>query len=198
MSKYGILDPGTCLPALEAIKQVYPLKDVLEFGAGYWSTGLFLRNEDINLISIEHDSEWVNKLKAEFSHKNNFQLIHWTKSMYKYLDVLEKDVDLIFIDGEDRIECLQKSFFKAPIIVCHDTHQPSFAWELIAVPPEYKQLTYIAFTPYLTTIFYHADTKLKDAILDVNYYSHKNSFIDLQYWSDQDLIELHRKHKAKK
>ena len=44
MSKYGLLDPGTCLPVLEAVCHVFDIDHALEFGCGLWSTSTLARS----------------------------------------------------------------------------------------------------------------------------------------------------------
>ena len=75
MSKYGLLDPGTSLPVLESICHVYDIRDSLEFGAGIWSTFSLTRNCE-SVTSIESDLKWVKKVKKEYSHKNNLDVIY--------------------------------------------------------------------------------------------------------------------------
>ena len=100
--------------------------------------------------------------------------------------------DLIFIDGEDRIECLKDAFNKSAIIICHDTHAKPFNWGHVDIPTSYKTLTYTGCVPYLTTIFYHVDVDMKGMLFDRRNYSHKNTFVDNEYWSDIDICQWHR------
>ena len=190
MSKYGLLDPGTCLPVLEAVCHVLEIDHALEFGCGLWSTSTLART-CANVTSVENIAEWIDKMKVEQSHRDNLSFVHYTDPMNQYLSNIDT-VDLIFIDGEDRIECLRDSFGKSGIIICHDTHAEAFKWGDIKVPDEYKMLTYVACTPYLTTIFYHEDINMRDVLFDKSNYTHANTYIDRQYWSEVDICELHR------
>ena len=192
MSKYGLLDPGTCLPVLEAIFHVFDIEDALEFGAGIWSTFSLIRNCK-SVTSIENIEEWADVVTGDYSHKNNLQVIHWIKPMNDYLKETDKNFDLIFIDGNDRVECLNDSINRSPIIVCHDTHAQSMEWNRAKIPNYYKQLTYSGCEPYLTTVFYHNDVNLKDSLLDINNFNHKGTYIDPNYWSDIDLISMYQK-----
>ena len=108
MSKYGLLDPGTCLPVLEAICHVFEIENALEFGCGLWSTSTLARTCK-HLTSVEDVQEWIDKMKTEQSHRDNLEFIHYTQPMNEYLKNVE-NVDLIFIDGNDRVNCLKDSF----------------------------------------------------------------------------------------
>tara|TARA_B100000900_G_C20474496_1_gene672798 strand:+ start:271 stop:885 length:615 start_codon:yes stop_codon:yes gene_type:complete len=190
MSKYGLLDPGTCLPVLESIFNVFDINNTLEFGAGVWSTFSLIRNSK-KVTSIENIKEWVQKVEDDYSHKNNLNVIHWTKPMNEYLKEITDNFDLIFIDGDDRIECLRDSFNRSPIIVCHDTHQPKMGWADVDVPENYEQLTYFGCLPYYTTIFSIKDINIKNVLLDINNFTHKNSCIDRNFWTTQTLKEIY-------
>ncbi len=191
MSKYGLLDPGTCLPVLEAITHVFDIDEALEFGAGIWSTFCLTRNCNA-VTSIENVEEWIDTIRENYSHKNNLNIVHWTKPMNDYLKETDKNFDLIFVDGNDRIECLNDSINRSPIIVCHDTHQAKMGWINAIIPEYYKQLTYVGCIPYLTTIFYHESMDLKSTLLDINNFNHQGTFIDRQFWSEDDMIQHYK------
>jgi len=95
MSKYGLLDPGTCIPVLEVAFAVYQIDTVLEFGCGIWSTGCFVRNSK-HITSIENVEEWVEFVKKEYNHKNNLDVIHYTKPMNEYFNETKNSYDLIW------------------------------------------------------------------------------------------------------
>ena len=66
MSKYGLLDPGTCLPVLEAIAHVFDIDEALEFGAGIWSTFSLTRNCNA-VTSVENVEEWIDTIRENYS-----------------------------------------------------------------------------------------------------------------------------------
>jgi hypothetical protein len=84
------------------------------------------------------------------------------------------------------------SFGRAPIIVCHDTHAQPIGWKDVHVPTNYKQLTYTACDPYLTTIFYQDNIDLKSILFDNTNYMFKHWCIDTSFWTDIDICEWHR------
>ena len=181
MSKYGLLDPGTCIPVLEVAVAVYQIDTVLEFGCGIWSTGCFVRNSK-HITSIENVEEWVEFVKKEYNHKNNLDVIHYTKPMNEYFNETKNSYDLIFIDGNERKECLQSSFYRSPIIVCHDMHASEFKWQTVNVPSDYNLMLYTGCEPYITVIFGHKDISLKQNILNRKNYKHRNTYIDESFW----------------
>ena len=191
MPKYGLLDPGTCLPVLEAVCHVFDVENTLEFGAGIWSTFSLIRNCK-SVTSIENVKEWVDKVKKDYSYKNNLNIIHWEVPMHEYLKETDKDFDLIFIDGDDRLQCLNNSINRAPIIICHDTHRKVMDWGNAIIPDYYNQLTYTGCDPYLTTIFYHNKLNLKDVLFDVDNFNHKGTYIDKNFWTDINIVEHHK------
>ena len=190
MSKYGLLDPGTCLPVLKAVCHVFDIDHALEFGCGLWRTSTLARSCK-KVTSVENIQEWIDKMKIEQSHRTNLSFVHYTDPMNTYLKE-NNSYDLIFIDGEDRIECLKDAFNKSAIIICHDTHAKPFNWGHVDIPTSYKTLTYTGCVPYLTTIFYHVDVDMKGMLFDRRNYSHKNTFVDNEYWSDIDICQWHR------
>tara|TARA_Y100000361_G_scaffold1061_1_gene864 strand:+ start:1465 stop:2148 length:684 start_codon:yes stop_codon:yes gene_type:complete len=196
MSRYGLLDPGTCIPVLECICSVYRIENAIEFGAGIWSTFSLTRNCK-SVTSIEHNKDWVDVVKNDYSHKNNLNVVHWEKPMNKYLTQNDKTYDLIFIDGKDRPECLMDSFDRAPIIVCHDTHQ-DFNWHRVDVPNHYKQLHYTGCKPYVTTIFWNVGLDLQNQLLDKSNFNHTGTQLDVEYLNDDDIIAVYKKMNKKK
>lgn len=191
MPKYGLLDPGTCLPVLEAVCHVYNIEHAIEFGCGLWSTSTLARTCK-KVTSVENVLEWIDTMKIEQSHRTNLTFEHYTEPMNTYLKEGDS-YDLIFIDGEDRIECLQDAFGKSGIIICHDTHAAAFNWGKVYVPSSYKTLTYTGCDPYLTTIYYHTDTKLKEVLFNRDNYKHKNTYVDSAYWSEVDICAHYRR-----
>jgi hypothetical protein len=190
MPKYGLLDPGTCLPVLEAVCHVFNIDTALEFGCGLWSTSTLSRTCK-NVISVENIQDWIDKMKIEQSHRKNLTFVHYTEPMNMYLKD-DDSYDLIFIDGEDRIACLESAFDKSAIIVCHDTHATGQNWNQVYVPNNYKMLTYIGCEPYWTTIFYRDDLDVPSMLFNRENYSHKNTYVDEYFWKAGDICEYHR------
>jgi hypothetical protein len=195
MSKYGLLDPGTCLPVLEALCHVYEINEALEFGAGLWSTFCLTRTCK-SVTSIENVADWCDTVRNNYGYRNNLNVIHWTDPMNEFLKTTDKSYDLIFVDGNDRVQCLNDSIDRSPIIVCHDTHQAVQNWKDAIIPDTYKQLTYTGCLPYYTTIFHHVDLDLETRLLDQRSYVHKGTFIDSNFWSSENIIAMYKQQSS--
>jgi hypothetical protein len=102
--------------------------------------------------------------------------------MNEYFTENKESYDLIFIDGNDRKECLQAAFYRSPLIVCHDMHTNEFKWQSVNVPSDYNLMLYTGCEPYITGIFGHKDILLKENILNRKNYKHKNTYIDENFW----------------
>lgn len=87
------------------------IKTVLEFGSG--ASTLFFASKELNVISIEHDKEWYDKIQDELKNRNlsinNYLLL---ERPYNNICETLKDekFDLVFIDGRDRVLCAESSF----------------------------------------------------------------------------------------
>lgn len=108
------------LPILEFLYSLKKFDNVLEFGCGGHSTNFFVNNSK-KVTSIEMASiDWYNRVKKNIT-ANNFQIffmpdetgIDWLKNQ-------EQKYDLIFVDNLKRVECINASFGKSPVIVAHD------------------------------------------------------------------------------
>lgn len=132
---------------LNLILHKLPINNVIEFGMGLNSTILFSNKLNYG-ISIEmQDQNWYNKVKSIINNKN-WKLI-WLpgpNDAIEYVKSDNKQFDLMFVDGhgESRWKCINMGFNKQiPIIVAHDTEQPSYQWNKVIVPKEYKLIDYI-------------------------------------------------------
>jgi hypothetical protein len=67
-------------------------------------------------------------------------------------------------------------------------------WKDAVIPSTYKQLTYVGCLPYYTTIFHHVDLDLENRLLDPKNYAHKNTFIDLEFWANNDIIAMYKQN----
>lgn len=80
-------------------------KDIFEFGSGY--STIKLDKLPGNLISVEHDERWYNKISPKIKN-SDYKLLHpeeYHESILKY----NKEFDLIIIDGIYRMRCLKAS-----------------------------------------------------------------------------------------
>lgn len=84
------------------------INNVLEFGSG-GSTIWFSKQNLKKFISVENNLKWQKKLKT-FIKNNNCELIHKNTPYYGVTDGFDNEsFDLVFVDGRDRVNCVNKS-----------------------------------------------------------------------------------------
>jgi predicted O-methyltransferase YrrM len=93
----------THLPVLIGLARVVPVKRVLEFGSGEYSTGAFLNNAAFpdltELVSIEDDIEWYETVKKMFGDVPRLDLRLVPQPVADCIHDLDlSQFDLIFID----------------------------------------------------------------------------------------------------
>jgi hypothetical protein len=78
---------------------------VFEFGSG--NSTLFFAGKVKEVISVEHNIEWYNKLKSKMPGNTNL-ILSKSDSMEDYIAAIEQssqEFDLIIIDGIHRVDC---------------------------------------------------------------------------------------------
>lgn len=123
------LDHATHIPVLIGIGRSFPhIKRVFEFGAGLYSTPLFLNKSVFpnveEVITIEPDLEWQKKVMGAV--KEDPRLV-----LYDVSYSLDPTVDLVFIDDgplEQRIKTIQETVaeYWNGLIVVHDSQEPAY------------------------------------------------------------------------
>ncbi len=137
---------GSHLPILNLIFKAYPIKNVVEFGMGNFSTKYFMLKQ-CELMSVEmQDENWFVNLCKEllFDAKDHWNPIcelgaaAWKNIQYP------QSIDLCFVDGhvDSRADCVNFMFNKALIIVAHDFECNVYHWENIIVPNNYRLIVY--------------------------------------------------------
>lgn len=114
------------------LKQINPV-NIFEWGPGR-STKLILDNisTDSILTSIEHDSFYYDKIKRELNDPR--WAIHNIKvsgRVSQYAHIIKKypKMDIIFIDGRRRVECVfaaLSSITSSGVIILHDSNRKSY------------------------------------------------------------------------
>ena len=133
-------------PILLEFLNTFKPKKVLEFGSGYFSTGLLLRHCS-NLTSIEiQNFEWYQFLKEKLVNKS------WDYSIVKdYQKAIDKISDsnryrLIFVDSypeKPRVSLVNFSFKHSTNVLVHDTQ---LYWTKgIEKPEKFKQFIFKLF-----------------------------------------------------
>lgn len=127
-------DHASHIPFLVGLGAYYPIRTVVEFGSGLYSTPLFLNLKAFPkldcLISSEPDAKWRDK-------------IYEVTGPDKRLDLLSKDpdllvfafIDLIFIDNgpeQHKIETIRwiAEQSAGPIVVVHDAETATYRSEI--------------------------------------------------------------------
>lgn len=134
---------GSHVPVNQALLDTYDIKGVVEFGVGYHSTPLFIKQSP-KVLAIETDREWIQKVQSEFEEKEEFVLLHQdispvvrstrrkdlTKeqlekqySFYRSLDLSE--YNYLFIDSASstRYAIFETIADQFDIIVLHDVNE---------------------------------------------------------------------------
>jgi hypothetical protein len=146
------------LPVLELLFKYSNIKDVFEYGCGSYSTKFFIDNA-ISVTSIEMNSlKWYNniKLKLMSDRLNLLCMIGETEGI-EYFNKVNKRFDLVFVDGDARLDCVKSAFGKSDIIAVHDLGLRHFGkkkdgWTILNAPDSYKIIVMrIKTTP--TTIY---------------------------------------------
>lgn len=131
------LNYASHLPILTGIGKSFPIRRVLEYGSGVYSTPLFL-NRDVfpdlrELVSIEVDACWRDTVQQKVG-ENPRLILSSTDIPYPSAS----DFDLIFIDSatyEGKIETIRKvaQSFKG-IVVVHDSDVEAYMREIESFP----------------------------------------------------------------
>ncbi len=104
-----------------------------EWGPGK-STHIILKNikSDANLISVEHQEKYFEKIKSEIQDDRwKLFLESATKraSNYAFNIMLQPNQDLIFVDGRRRVECCFAAMQKIKsngVIILHDSNRVQY------------------------------------------------------------------------
>ncbi len=121
---------GSHMSVLRAVLNTHKPKRVLEYGAGLYSTPLFLSRPHVEqLVSVEPDADWRHRIR----NANDDPRLH----MLAAGDFKPSDFDLIFIDngqdgatplGGERAQTIRDVLSKKhPIVVVHDAEFPAYA-----------------------------------------------------------------------
>lgn len=109
---------------LYAVMDLFHPKTVLEYGPGE-STMMILMCRSVEYVrSIEHDEFWLNKFKA---HGLNIDLVFQPDlEKYPYETGDRIRYDFVFVDGRNRVKCLDHVKNMTDVIVMHDALRPKY------------------------------------------------------------------------
>lgn len=132
---------GSHLPLFDLLFKAFPIKNVIEFGCGWFSTVYFL-SKKVTLLSIEmQDVDWAHQI----SHRLNHNVLVAIGPDAFLNNAINYSCDLALVDGhaESRPEVVNLLFDKANIIVAHDFHKQKFyGWQRISKPDNYHMMVF--------------------------------------------------------
>lgn len=95
---------------IEQFLAARPGARVFEWGSGASTVWLARRAGEV--ISVEHDADWLGKFAAQTKPFENVRLLHRSIDTASYVDAIGEcsDMfDLIVVDGRQRVACLEKA-----------------------------------------------------------------------------------------
>lgn len=115
---------GTHAPVLEALARTFTIRSVLEFGAGIYSTPLFLSDAypDLErLVTVETDPSWANHAWNDPRHDVRL----YQSELQTFDDIGKEWFDLAFVDGEMRSRARTAKLIEAnaSMVVLHDAEE---------------------------------------------------------------------------
>lgn len=137
--------------------------DVFEFGSG--NSTLFFANRIKHVTSVEHNTEWYNKLISKIPDNVNL-LLSKTESVDDYVGLIKlsnKKFDMVFIDGIHRNECSQSAveiLCERGVIVLDDSERVEYSEGVEFITTKgFKKINFWGIPPGMlirkcTTVFY--------------------------------------------
>jgi len=153
---------STHLVLLNKLFDQFTPSSIFEYGMGLYSTPFFLEKAD-EVISVEMQyQDWYDRINEEFA-DDKFTCVCklGPTEAIDYFESLDRDFDMVFVDGVTRWLCINKAFSKTKVIVTHDTEHtsPTYGWDRVDVPEDWVTFTDAVRNPY-TTIYYHNSLNL--------------------------------------
>lgn len=149
--------------------RVLPNMRIFEYGSG--SSTLFYAKRVKEVVSVEHDQAWFEKIKG--SKPANAELIYCAlKPDGEYARKaasLDRPFDLIIVDGRDRVNCCKygvSALSSNGVIVLDDSERPEYqpARDFL-ISSGFRELSFSGISPGLfylkaTSVFYRSDNCL--------------------------------------
>lgn len=96
--------PWYTYPAIEYLNNLdFSEKIIFEYGSGYSS--IYWSKKSKSVVSVEHDREWIEKLKSSYSSNQTIIVKNDDPEYEKAIVETGKKFDVIIIDGLRRVEC---------------------------------------------------------------------------------------------
>jgi hypothetical protein len=164
VDKDGYPIPWVTYPFIDFIKErIKKQHTVFEFGSG--NSTLFYAKYAGNVISVEHDKEWYDKIVSEKA--ENSEMIYcdlvYGGDYCKMPVTLGKKFDLIIVDGRDRVNCCKtapEALSENGVIILDNSEREAYKPGIeFLVKSGYKHLFFSGIVPGLfyrvtTSIFY--------------------------------------------
>lgn len=143
---------------------------MLEYGSG--NSTLFYAKLCKEVTAIEHDKEWIDILNKDLP--KNAEIIHISlqnekKSYCEAASTLQKQYDIIIIDGRHRNNCIQASFsYLKPegVLILDDTEREKYQEGILFMENKgFKKIDFWGLAPGMfynkcTTVFYRPNNCL--------------------------------------
>lgn len=152
---------STHLDVLNDVINIAKIKNVLEFGGGYWSTSLFLNKcesvmtiEQGQNVPMEDNVSWEKKLEVLYEKNPRWNYVI-SPGPESWKNLKFNKCEMVFIDGfpSSRFEILQYFIdHECPIIVAHDTEHDGFDWSKVDIK-EYKRIDYCGYEENKTSLW---------------------------------------------
>jgi precorrin-6B methylase 2 len=170
IDKNGNPIPWTTYPFIDFIKE--RLKNtfaVFEFGSG--SSTLFYAAHVYQVVSVEHDKRWFDKVNEKVP--KNVKLIlkelNVVKSYSEVLTEINQNFQIIVVDGLERVKCIRNSIeylSNDGIIILDDSERQEYEEAIIFLKKiGFKQIDFWGIAPCVlfkkcTSIFYRTNNCL--------------------------------------
>jgi hypothetical protein len=114
------------VPVLKEFINKFNPEKVIEFGAGAFSTGVFLESCK-SVLSIETHIQWAEFIQRRFSSCSGYLIKRLDiDKVLKYAKGIKEKYDISFVDTQNkiRVQLIQASAKFTDTIICHDTQVP--------------------------------------------------------------------------
>ena len=153
---FGVNGCASHLPVLYYLGTRVKVASVFEFGCGVFSTQFFVDwISEVESVEMQHQ-EWYDKIKLVHGQCEKFKIscMIGPEEAIDYFSSLSRRWDMVFVDGhgESRWKAVNSAFNKTDLIVAHDTEDPRYHWDRVAVPAYWHRLDFKQL-PVWTTVF---------------------------------------------
>ena len=173
-------DYATLIPVLVGVSKIFNPRHVLEYGAGYYSTPLFLNREVfpklVTLDSCETSRDWIEHVQNIPTVGGDERLTWW----YDYSANPDDRYSLVLVDSESeqgKIDLIKRcGLARKGVVVIHDTdHGPYYD----AVRDTFRNfITFDAQNPYTTVASDWDKSYVEDALAIVYDTIYLNAAVD--------------------